>query len=40
MEHRKNVIFEKVLSIFKSSSPPDDDVTEKSKFEAIELIFL
>ena len=38
-EHRKNVIFEKVLSIFKSNSPPEDDSTERSKVEAVELIF-
>ena len=38
-EHRKNVIFEKVLSIFKSNSPPKDDATERSKVEALEFIF-
>lgn len=38
-EHPKNVIFEKVLLIVKSNSSPEDDVTEKWKVEAIELIF-
>lgn len=33
----KNVI-EKVLPIFKSNSSPEDDITKKLKFEAVELI--
>ena len=27
-EHQKNVIFEEILSMFKSNSSPEDDVTE------------
>ena len=38
-EHQKNVIFEKVLPISKSNSPTEDDVTEKSKVEAVGLVF-
>lgn len=35
-EHRKNLIFKNVFSIFKSNSPPAD---EKSKVKEAELIF-
>ena len=33
------MIFEKVLLIFKSNSSSEDDVTEKLKFDTVELIF-
>ena len=38
-EHQKYAIFEKVLAIFTSNLPTEDDVTEKLKVEAIELTF-
>ena len=33
------MINEKILSIFKSKSPPEDDVTQKSKVGTVEFIF-
>ena len=36
---KENLIFEKRLPIFKTNSPSEDNVTEKLKVEALELIF-
>ena len=33
------MIFEKILSIFKSNLPPDDDVTQKGKVRETDLNF-
>ena len=38
-EHWKNVMFERVLPIFKPNSSPEDDVAEEQKVEVVELIF-
>ena len=37
--HSKNVIFEKMFPIFKSNTPPEDDVSKKWKIGTVELIF-
>ena len=38
-DYGKNMIIEKILSIFKSNSPPEDDVTQKWKVRTVEFIF-
>ena len=39
VEHRENVILEKVVPVSKFNSPREGEVTEKSKVKAIGLIF-
>ena len=39
VEHRENVILEKVVPVSKSNSPREGEVTEKSKVKAVGLIF-